>query len=79
MKNKIKEFIIEHFLIKEKEFSDDKMLFKEGVIDSFGFAILLTFLEKEFNIRFNRSEISIENFDTLNHIVKSVSKKIVQE
>ncbi|MBU0547598.1 MAG: acyl carrier protein [Candidatus Omnitrophica bacterium] len=78
MKNKVREFIIKHFLIKEKELGDNQMLFKEGIIDSFGFVVLLVFLEKEFNIRFNRSEISIENFDTVNHITESVSKKIAQ-
>ncbi len=79
MKNKVKEFIIKHFLREKGELGDNQMLFKEGIIDSFGFVILLSFLEKEFNIRFNRSEISIENFDTVNHIAESVNKKITQE
>jgi len=78
MKNKIKEFIIKNFLREAQELSDNQMLFQEGIIDSFGFLVLLSFLEKEFNVRFNRSEISIENFDTVNHIAESVSKKMAQ-
>lgn len=76
MKEKIKKFIIENFLFGKQDMQDDQLLFDEGIIDSFGFVVLLSFIEKEFNIHFDRGEITIENFSSLNHIIESIEKKL---
>ena len=75
MKEKIRKFIVENFLFGKRDIKDDQMLFEEGIIDSFGFVVLLSFIEKEFNIYFDRSEIMMENFNSIDHIVKSIEEK----
>ncbi|MEW6101748.1 MAG: acyl carrier protein [Candidatus Omnitrophota bacterium] len=72
MKGKIKKFIIENFLLGKGDLKDNQPLFEEGVIDSFGFVLLLSFLEKESNIHFDRSQITIDNFNSLACIMESI-------
>lgn len=75
MKEKIKAFIRDNFLFGKGEIEDNQHIFETGVVDSFGFVELLSFIEKNFGINFRRSEIEIENFDTIDHIVNSIKKR----
>jgi len=50
-------------------------LFLEGLIDSFGFVELVTFLEETFQIHFEESEIKFESLNTVSNIVATVKKK----
>ena len=54
---------------------DDRDLIDEGVIDSFGLLGLIGFLEDEFKIRIDASDIDPANFNTVNKIVAVVSKR----
>lgn len=76
MKGKIKKFIIENFLYGEGDIKDDQSLFEEGIIDSFGFITLLAFIEKTFHIHFDRSEITMENFSSINRVLENINKKL---
>jgi acyl carrier protein len=49
-------------------------LFESGLVDSFGFVELLSFIEKEFGVNFNRADIEIEKFNTVARIAKSVTE-----
>ncbi len=55
--------------------ADDRDLIDEGVIDSFGLLGLIGFLEDEFKIRIDASDIDPANFNTVNKIVAVVSKR----
>jgi len=72
----IRLFIRENFLYGKENAKDDQHLFDSGIIDSFGFTELMSFIEKVFSVNFKRSEVKMENFDTINHIIESVKKKI---
>jgi len=76
MKETIKKYIIEKIVGEEIDFADDASLFSEGIIDSLGQVKLIAFLEKHFNISINPGEITVENFDTINQIVKLIEQKI---
>ncbi|MCF7907333.1 MAG: acyl carrier protein [Candidatus Omnitrophica bacterium] len=76
MKDKIRNFIISNFMFDEGSLGDDDLLFETGIIDSMGFIKLLAFIDKTFNLSMDMSEISIDNFNTLNNIVKSLERKI---
>lgn len=78
MKEKIKNFIVENFLFKERGLEDNEPLFESGIIDSLGLIKLLAFIEKTFNISLNMSEIDIEDFNTLNDILETIQKKMDQ-
>ncbi|GGD19269.1 acyl carrier protein [Aureimonas glaciei] len=57
--SKVRQFIEEQFLIEfDDTFPETSDLFKEGVMDSFGYIQLIRFLEKEFAIKFTEQEMT---------------------
>ncbi len=75
MKEQIRKFIVENFLFGERGLEDDEPLFDSGIIDSLGLMKLLAFVEKKFNISVDMSEIAIENFNTLNGIMETLTSR----
>ena len=76
MKQTIKQYIVDKIVGEEIEIADDASLFSEGIIDSLGNVKLISFLEKQYNIRIEPGEITMENFDTINQIVAFVEQKL---
>jgi len=75
LKAEIKEFIIKTFKQGEGSLKDSDSLFENNIIDSFGMLELVSFIEKKFNVSINPSEVTIENFDSIDRIVKLVENK----
>jgi acyl carrier protein len=48
---------------------DDASFLKNGVLDSLGFVQLILHLEKSFELKINRKELSPKNFDSMNKIL----------
>ena len=72
----VSRFIKSNFLFDENaELGDQKSLLGSGVIDSTGVLELISFLEQRFNVKFNDSELVVENFDTVEKIEKFVIRK----
>jgi len=76
VKEKIRNFIVENFLFGERKLEEDEPLFESGIIDSLGLIKLLAFIDETFNISMNMSEINIEDFNTLNDIMKTIQSKM---
>lgn len=76
MEQIIKKFILENFLYGEGDLKNDESLFESGIIDSLGFIKLLAFIEKTFDVSIDMSEVTIENFNTINQIVETIRNKI---
>ena len=76
MKEKIKNFIVEKFLFGERALKDDEPLFESGIIDSLGLIKLLAFIEENFSVSIDMSEIMIENFNTVNDILETLNSKV---
>jgi len=76
VKQTIKQYIVDKIVGEEIEIADDASLFSEGIIDSLGNVKLISFLEKQYNIRIEPGEITMENFDTINQIVAFVEQKL---
>jgi acyl carrier protein len=55
---------------------DDEPLFESGIIDSLGLIKLLAFVEENFNVSIDMSEIMIENFNTLNDIMETLNSRV---
>ena len=64
---KIREYLSRNFLFSENgfEYEDDASFLELGIIDSFGFAELLHWVEEEFSISVADDEIVPDNFDSL--------------
>lgn len=75
--DKIRAFVEEQCLV---EFDDtltaDSDLFKEGVMDSFGYVQLCRFLEKEFGITFTEEEMTANVMVSLSQIRDTVTRKV---
>lgn len=76
MNDIIRDYIEQQFLIEfDESFPEDSDLFKEGVMDSFGYVQLCRFLEKEFNFRFQENEMTGNVLTSLTRIREFVRQK----
>lgn len=81
VKKEVKKFILEEFLpegyvLKDDEFLFDTGVFDTGVIDSLGMIKLMAFIEKTFDVVINPSEVTMDNFNTVEKIVRIINEKI---
>lgn len=74
-KNKIMEYISKNYWISSDEISDDESLIDTGILTSVGLMQLIQFIESEFNIEMNTSEIVPENFGSVSSIINYISMK----
>ena len=77
IRSKTKEYILENFVFEENgQIGDDQSLIRSGVLDSTGILELIVFVENEFNVSCNESELVKENFDTINLVTAFVTRKL---
>ncbi len=75
MHEQIKNFIIRTFMGGKGTLDNGEPLFVAGIIDSLGFLELLAFLEKTFHVSFRMSEITMDNFASVDKIAGLVQQK----
>ncbi len=77
VENKIRQFLIENFVLSDQvdEMGFDESLLEKGVIDSTGVLELVFFLEEQFGIEVDTSEVLPENFDSINRLAAYVRQK----
>ncbi|KPK56671.1 MAG: acyl carrier protein [Acidithiobacillales bacterium SM23_46] len=74
---KIRDYILQNFLFSQDQSllnSTDSLLAK-GIIDSTGVMEMITFLQEEFGITVEDSEMVPENLDSVNRISAFVARK----
>jgi D-alanine--poly(phosphoribitol) ligase subunit 2 len=76
IEEEIKKFVLDNFLFGDRKLDPGQLLFEEGIIDSFGFLTLLSFIENKFKVRFKRSEIAMKNFKSISQISKAIADKL---
>jgi len=73
---KVRKFITENFYVADKDaLTDDASLLDRGIIDSTGVLEVVAFLESEFGITVDDSELLPENLDAIGRIAAFVEKK----
>ncbi len=74
----IREYIARNLLFSEDgySYSDDASLLNEGIIDSLGVMELVAFIELEYGISVKDSEITPENFDSVNNLANYIRGKL---
>ncbi len=76
-KDRVKKFLFENFYVPEAEEIDESgSLVVAGIIDSTGVLELVQFLEDEFGIRVEDSELLPENLDSIENIERFLNKKL---
>ena len=76
IKNKIKEYIVETSYVSPEEVKDESLVFIEGLLDSMGFIMLISFIEETFDIKAKDSELLEDNFESVNAIAHFVQTKL---
>ena len=76
MKEQLKQFIINTFMFGEGAVEDDENLFDAGIIDSLGLLKLLAFIGEKLKISVDMADVTMENFSTINKIVKALESKM---
>jgi acyl carrier protein len=75
IREKVKDYIQQATFVDKDKIRDDSLIFKEGYFDSMGFVLLITFLEENFNIKTNDSDLVEENFESINSITNFILRK----
>jgi len=75
VKKEIKKFILEEFLPNGYDLNNNELLFDSGIIDSLGMIKLTAFIENTFDIVINPSEVTMDNFNTVEKIARIISEK----
>jgi acyl carrier protein len=73
----IRQFIRKNFVFDARRVLEDKeSLLGSGVIDSTGILELISYLEEHFAVKFEDTELTGENFDSIEKITSFVSGKL---
>ena len=72
---KLRHFISDISFTENEKIKDDTLLFEEGIFDSLGFLSLLSFVNEEFGVEVDNSELNEENFQSINAVVEFISRK----
>jgi len=72
----IKAYVCELAFIEEDEIGADGALFSAGLIDSVSLIQLVDFVEKRCNIKITPSQLTLENWDSLDRIRDFVAREI---
>ncbi len=75
MKDQIRNFIAETAFVEPSTIQDETLIFDEGIFDSMGLLGLINFLESEYNVVTDDSELQEENFGSVERIAAFVAKK----
>jgi len=77
IQNKIRQFLAENFILSEQldQLGLDDSFLDNGIIDSTGILELIFFVEDQFGIQIDTSEVLPENFDSINRLEAYIQRK----
>ncbi len=73
---RLAEFVARRFSLDPAELTPSTPLFSSGLLDSFHLLELISHLEEQAGIRISPGEISLENLDSLERILRFVDGKV---
>ena len=77
IEEKIKEFILKNlYFVEDHVLGEDDSFLNEGIIDSMGSMELVAFVESEFGIKVEMSEVVVKNFDSVRQLAAFVRRKL---
>ena len=76
IKDEIRRFITGKFMLNSGDHLDDDMsLLETNTVDSVGILEIVGFIENHFNLKVEDEELTAENLDSINKIVRFIEKK----
>jgi acyl carrier protein len=78
IEQQVRQYILENFMYTddEGELASDQSLFDSGVIDSTGVLELVGFIEDEFEVQVDDTELVPDNFDSVTRITAYIKTKL---
>ncbi|MGQ9801709.1 MAG: acyl carrier protein [Candidatus Saccharicenans sp.] len=76
IKDEIRRFIIEKFLLNSGDYLDEDMpLIETNTVDSVGILEIVGYIENHFGLKIEDEELTAENLDSINKIARFIEKK----
>jgi len=76
IQQRVRQFISENFYVSDAmALTDDASLITAGVVDSTGMLEVIEFLESEYGISIDDTEMTPENLETIGRIARFVAQK----
>lgn len=75
LKPLIRDLLVEETGIDPGEIGDDTPLLSSGMVDSFALITILTAIESATGLTIEQDDLTLDNFDTLNHIQAFVAEQ----
>lgn len=77
IETKIRKFLAENFILSEQvnQLSASDSFLEKGIIDSTGILELVFFVEDQFGIQIDTSEVLPENFDSIENLISYIRRK----
>ena len=76
IKQQVRQFIVDNFMMgSAAEIPDDASFMEGHIIDSTGFLELISFVEESFGIEVSDDDMVPENLDSLNNIERYIGQK----
>ena len=69
-------YIKDELLDEDIVLTEETSMFQTRILDSLNLLALISFVEKEFSIKVNSSEINLENLDTVSNILNFLDRKV---
>src|SRR5436853_4670671 len=77
IEDKIRDFILKNlYFAEDHKLGDEVSFLAEGIIDSMGAMELVAFVESEFGIKVDMSEVVVKNFDSIGKMANFVRRKL---
>ena len=76
MKEQIRDFVCKTTFSDPLKINDATLLFDEGIFDSMGLLNLISFLEEDFSIKVEDSELDAANFGSIDAITSFLERKL---
>jgi len=73
----IRKFIMENFIFDatQSNFDNAQSFLETGIIDSTGMLEMVSFIEENYHIKMEDSELTPDNLDSVNNVVKYIEWK----
>lgn len=77
VENKIRKFLAENFILSDQadQLDASDSFLEKGIIDSTGILELVFFVEDQFGIQIDTSEVLPENFDSIENLASYIRRK----
>ena len=76
IKPNLKKFIADTSFTNIQKIKDNTMIFRDGIFDSMGLMSLITYLEDNFQVQIEDTDLIEENFESVNAIYRLLEKKM---